>query len=107
MPDQDLIKFPTSFAVQLTSVKNIGVSIRDQNGMQDPHNSDGEDDEKIENKYLDPSLAVQGRQFNHANNRALKLEMTLDGYRGVKAFEYVKWNFGTPEVGSVFLIRAT
>ena len=37
----------------------------------------------------------------------LKLEMTLDGFRGVKAVEYTKWNFGTPELGSVFLVRAT
>ena len=58
MPSQDLIKYPACFAVQLTDIKNIGVSLRDQNGMCDPHNSDGEDDEKIENKYLDPSLAV-------------------------------------------------
>ena len=82
------------------------MSLRDQNGLQDGNNSD-EEDEKLENKYLDPSLAVQGRAKGGDGNRMIKLEMSLDGFRKIKGVEYLKWNFTTPEVGSIFLIRAT
>ena len=101
-------------AVEILQVKDVGVSLKDQNdklnGIDKPatEEEDQEDADLNDNKYLDPTLAVAVRQKNIGNSRMYKLKATCDGISSFDCMEFKMFgHIDSIVAGEKYLIRAT